>query len=82
MRYKKCHLGFALPGQARVWVRLVLLLHLLGRQVMAKTSADLWFRPLTPHSVASDDAGAGGASGNRLRGDRGRLGAMILFVVS
>ena len=58
LRYKKCHLGFALPGPGRLWICLVLLLHLLGRQVTAKTSADLWFRPLTPYSVTSDDAGA------------------------
>ena len=35
-----------------------MLLHLLGRQVTAKTSADLWHRPLTPYSDASEDAGA------------------------
>ena len=37
------------------------LLHLLGRQMMAKTSADLWFRPTTPLGVAAEDAGAFGA---------------------
>ena len=64
LRYKKCHLGFALPGLARVWVCLVLLLllHLLGRQVTAKTSAGLWLRPLTPYSIAVEDVGASGTS--------------------
>ena len=28
--------------------------------MMAKTSADLWFRPLTSYSVAAEDAGAFG----------------------
>ena len=42
------------------WICLVGLLHLLGRQVTAKTSADLWFRPLTSYSVAGEYAGAFG----------------------
>ena len=50
----------ALLGLARVWIRLAVLLHPLGRQTMARDSADLWFRPLTSHSVASDHAGAFG----------------------
>mgnify|MGYP000262299410 CR=1 FL=1 len=28
--------------------------------MMAKTSADLWYRPLTSYSVAGEDAGAFG----------------------
>ena len=48
----------ALLGLARVWIRLAVLLHPLGRQTMARDSADLWFGPLTPHSVASDHAEA------------------------
>ena len=36
------------------------LLHLLGRQSLARDAADLWFRPLTSYSVAGEDAGAFG----------------------
>ena len=52
--------GLDLPGDAQIAAAPVLLV--LGRRMTTKTSADLWFRPLTPRSVAGEYAGAFGTA--------------------
>ena len=62
---KKVPLEFAQPvgslsGSGRLWICRAGLMHLSGRQTMTMDSANLWFRPPTSYSVASEDAGAFG----------------------
>ena len=51
------------------------LLRLFGRPSMTRDSADLWFRPPTSYSVASDDAGAFGTVCKPIGVDEKELGA-------